>query len=159
MELLLFLHWIPSIFHLVIDWLVICGRDWDSSSCSCKCRSSPLDCAPGLHWDSSNCRCHRFGVNTCLVLFFLFDLSWLQWVPLFIVLQPRTETAAGSWLQGGRQQQFVSDQPLNIFLQRLNWPIPIIPNSWPDNCLKAEVAWKWWIPHFWSSRDGAKSHI
>ena len=35
-------------------------REWDSSSCSCKCRSSPLECAPGLHWDSSNCRCHRW---------------------------------------------------------------------------------------------------
>ena len=79
-----------------------------------------------------------------------------QWVQLFIFLQPGTETAAGSWLQGGRQQQFVSSPSLNIFLKR--WkvinPWTIIPNSWTDNCLKAEVAWKWWIPHFWSSRDG-----
>ena len=70
MELLLFFHWIPSILRLVINWLVICVREWDSSSCSCKCRSSPLDCAPGLHWDSSNCRCHRFGVNNCLAVVF-----------------------------------------------------------------------------------------
>ena len=45
-------------------------RQWDSSSCSCKCRSSPLECAPGLHWYSANCRCHRY----LRIFVFVFDI-------------------------------------------------------------------------------------
>ena len=41
----------------------------------------------------SCCCCFFLIVKSCLCIGFL----------LFIVLQPRTETAAGSWLQGGRQ--------------------------------------------------------
>ena len=74
-------------------------RQWDSSSCSCKCRSSPLECAPGLHWDSANCRCHRY------LRVFVFVFVFLRWISrsnqyickLFAALSRDTKRQAAGW--------------------------------------------------------------
>ena len=72
-------------------------REWDSSSCTCRCRSPPLSCAPGLHWDADNCLCAVLQVM--LVVFTIKLATNVMMVVIFILtmLLDRQSKRPAAW--------------------------------------------------------------